>query len=240
MGFGLSGELLSLPSLLADLIWKGDQSWADLRHIFCFKTLFSTSWFPSDPLSHCPAIESPKSKAQWLKSRHYFSLTRQVLESFSSMWLEPENLKRKKELKSIKLVCGRNSTKYAQATKGCERVWHVLGRDIWAWLKPRMMTRLEATEICRAWRQNALYTQTSSVGSINQGTVSGGPFSNNDQPLSKHSPWCSNSPRRISTWEKHIQMHLWGHSLHHCSKTRRKAIKQNLPNCPSKRDWMGK
>lgn len=60
---------------------------------------------------------------------------------------------------------------------------------MWAWLKQRMMTSLEAIEICRAPKQKALSTQTLSVRVYyKQGTLSGGPFNNDYQSLSKLSP----------------------------------------------------
>lgn len=116
-------------------------------HIFCPKTsFFITNWFPS-PLRHCVATESPKDKPNGQKADPMF--LQSDLESFSSVWLGPENLKKKKGLKSTKFVCIRKRTKCAEVNS-CEQTWCVLGRDIWAWLKQRMMTTLEATEICGA------------------------------------------------------------------------------------------
>lgn len=54
--------------LLADVIGKGNRSWADLMHIFWFHTVFSTSWFLSDPES-LPSDRIPKGKARWLKKQ---------------------------------------------------------------------------------------------------------------------------------------------------------------------------
>lgn len=64
-------------------------------------------------------------------------------------------------------------------------------------------------------------------GSINQGTLSGGPFSNNYQPLTVfNTPLDTAIPLRGLALVKHMQMNIRAYSRHSCSETKMKTIKQ--------------